>query len=111
MYQPYQNNTSQSRCQNVGRGCALIGGAMISVLSFSVTHADQVIDPIAQQAYVKASNTEANDRFGRFVAASGDTVVVAAYEEASSATSVNGDQADNSAVGSGAAYVFVRSGN
>ena len=35
-----------------------------------------IIDPVAQQAYLKASNTEANDLFGWSVAISGDTVVV-----------------------------------
>ncbi len=65
----------------------------------------------SQQAYLKASNTGANDWFGRSVAVSGDTVVVGAYREASSTTGVNGDQADNNASSSGAAYVFVRSGS
>ena len=32
------------------------------------------------------------------------------YDEDSNATGVNGNQSDNSAVGSGAAYVFVRNG-
>ena len=63
----------------------------------------------SQQAYLKASNTGANDLFGTFVATSADTVVVGASQEASSATGVNGNQADNSAPGSGAAYVFTRS--
>jgi len=67
------------------------------------------IDPIAQQAYLKASNTQVFDLFGHSVAMSGDTVVVTA-EEDSNATGVNGNQADNSAPNSGAAYVFVRSG-
>ncbi|MFN0010962.1 MAG: FG-GAP repeat protein, partial [Phycisphaerales bacterium] len=59
-----------------------------------------------QQAYLKASNTGAGDRFGWSVAASGDTIVVGAVLEASNATGVNGNQADNSA-SAGAAYVFV----
>ncbi|MCZ7599565.1 MAG: FG-GAP repeat protein [Gammaproteobacteria bacterium] len=63
-----------------------------------------------QQAYLKASNTGANDRFGHSVALSGDTVVVGASQEASAATGVDANQADNSAGGSGAAYVFVRDG-
>ena len=63
-----------------------------------------------QQAYLKASNTDVTDLFGYSVAVSGDTVVVGAYSEDSSATGVNGDQGDNSAAGSGAAYVFVRNG-
>ena len=63
-----------------------------------------------QQAYLKASNTDEDDRFGSSVAISGDTVVVGAWWEASNATGVNGDQSDNSAIRSGAAYVFVRDG-
>ncbi|WP_345739054.1 IPT/TIG domain-containing protein, partial [Prosthecobacter algae] len=64
-----------------------------------------------QQAYLKASNSEAYDNFGCSVAVSGDTVVIGAYAEASSATGVNGNQADNSAFYAGAAYVFTRSGS
>jgi hypothetical protein len=62
-------------------------------------------DPIAQQAYLKASNTEAEDWFGP-VAVSGDTVVVGAPGEDSNATGVNGNQTDNGASGAGAAYIF-----
>jgi uncharacterized repeat protein (TIGR01451 family) len=65
----------------------------------------------SQQAYLKASNTWATDHFGWSVAISGDTVVVGAFFEDSSATGVDGNQADNSAANSGAAYVFVRSGS
>jgi uncharacterized repeat protein (TIGR02543 family) len=64
----------------------------------------------AQQAYLKASNTGISERFGRSVAVSGDTVVVGADYENSSATGVNGDQSDNSSGAAGAAYVFVRNG-
>lgn len=68
------------------------------------------IDPIAQQAYLKASNTGANDSFGVSLAISGDTVVVGAGEEDSAATGANGNQSNNSVGDSGAAYIFVRSG-
>jgi len=64
----------------------------------------------AQQAYLKAPNAAADDRFGFSTAISGDTIVVGATGEASSATSItNGatGSADNSASGAGAAYVFV----
>src|SRR5690606_29875211 len=61
-----------------------------------------------QQAYLKASNTGADDYFGYSVSISGDTIVVGAVQEASNATGVNGDQNNNGASGSGAAYVFVR---
>jgi hypothetical protein len=65
----------------------------------------------SQQAYLKASNTESNDHFGAAIALSGDTLVVAAPEEDSNASGVGGNQADNSAPGSGAVYVFARSGS
>ena len=66
-----------------------------------------------QQAYVKASNTEANDVFGAAVAlsADGSTLAVGATGEDSSATGINGDQSDNSAASAGAVYVFTRSGS
>jgi len=67
-------------------------------------------DSWTQQAYLKASNAEANDNFGYSVAVSGDTVAVGAIGESSNATGVNGSQSNNSSVTSGAAYVFVRSG-
>ena len=65
----------------------------------------------AQQAYVKASNTGSNDNFGYSVSLSGDTMVIGAPFEDSGAAGVNGNQSDNSASDSGAAYVFVRSGS
>ncbi|MCB1205831.1 MAG: FG-GAP repeat protein, partial [Verrucomicrobiae bacterium] len=69
------------------------------------------IDPIAQQAYLKAFNTGAGDSFGGSVAVSGDTVVVGAPNEDSNTTGVNSvPDDDGSADFSGAAYVFVRSG-
>lgn len=63
-----------------------------------------------QQAYLKASNSEIYDNFGISVSVWGDTVIVGARFEDSSATGVNGNQHDQSASGSGAAYVFVRNG-
>jgi hypothetical protein len=63
-----------------------------------------------QQAYLKASNTEATDQFGWSLAVSGDTVVAGADYESSNATGVNGNQTNNNALYSGAAYVFMRSG-
>jgi hypothetical protein len=64
----------------------------------------------AQQAYVKASNTGAGDNFGSSVALStdGDTLAVGAQYEDGNATGIDGNQADNSVLQSGAAYVFVR---
>ena len=66
-----------------------------------------------QQAYVKASNTGADDAFGFRVALSGDgnTLAVGAEREDSNATTINGNQANNSATDAGAVYVFTRSGS
>src|SRR5439155_1221248 len=63
-----------------------------------------------QQAYVKASNTEQYDLFGESVALSGNTLAGGTRDDASAATGVRGNQADNSAANSGAVYVFVRTG-
>jgi len=66
----------------------------------------------AQQAYVKASNTDAVDFFGWRVAlsADGNTLAASAFLEDSSAIGANGNDADNTAIDAGAAYVFVRDG-
>jgi hypothetical protein len=62
-----------------------------------------------QQAYVKASNTEAGDAFGTWVALDGDTLAVGAALESSAARGLNGNQADNSRNDAGAVYVYTRS--
>jgi hypothetical protein len=61
-----------------------------------------------QESYLKASNTGASDSFGKALALSSDgsTLAVGAPREASSATGINGNQSDNSALASGAVYVF-----
>lgn len=64
----------------------------------------------AQQAYIKASNTNEGDEFGASVALFGDTLAVGAPQEDSAATGVNGNQNDNSRQDSGAVYVFQRTG-
>jgi hypothetical protein len=64
-----------------------------------------------QQAYVKASNPTAGDRFGISVSVSsdGNTLAVGANSEDGSSAGING--ADNDSFsGAGAAYVFTRSG-
>ena len=63
----------------------------------------------SQRSYIKASNVDAFDEFGTSVAISGDgrTVVVGARMESGAATGVNGNQNDNEAGQSGAAYVFM----
>jgi len=69
----------------------------------------------SQQAYVKASNTNFGDSFGRSVSLSGNTLAVSALGEKSCATGINGNQLDNGCGGTGTAagavYIFTRSGN
>ena len=62
----------------------------------------------SQEAYLKASNTEAEDGFGFSLALSGHTLAVTAVFEGSAATGVNGDQNTDSAYTSGAVYLFAR---
>ena len=63
--------------------------------------------------YLKASNTGSLDNFGEFLALSddGNTLAVGVPEEDSSATGIDGDQANNDRRGSGAVYVYVRDGS
>ncbi len=62
----------------------------------------------SQQAYLKASNTEAGDRLGVSAAMSGETVVLGAHREDGGGGAAKGNQDDNSVMDSGAAYVFIR---
>ncbi|GAD77820.1 hypothetical protein VAZ01S_094_00120 [Vibrio azureus NBRC 104587] len=61
-----------------------------------------------QQAYLKASNTDAYDSFGFSVSLSGDgkRLLVGAPGESSSASGINANQLDNTGALSGAAYLF-----
>ncbi len=64
-----------------------------------------------QQAQLKASNPDSSDQFGSSVAIDGDTLVVSATGEDSNTRGINGEQQNNDANASGAAYVFQRSGD
>jgi hypothetical protein len=70
------------------------------------------VDVWVQQAYVKAFNTSALDRFGSSLAlsADGQTLAVGARDEDSIATDANGDEGNDFAENSGAVYVFGRVG-
>ncbi len=63
-----------------------------------------------QQAYIKSSNNQAGDEFGSAVALSGDGRIlgVGAHNEDGGGKGVTGDPADDSAVDSGAVYIFTR---
>jgi hypothetical protein len=62
------------------------------------------------EAYIKASNTGANDVFGTSIALDGNVLAVGAPSESSAEVGVHppagGNQGDNSASSSGAAYVY-----
>lgn len=66
----------------------------------------------SQEAYIKASNTGSGDSFGNNLSINSDGTLLAvgARWEASNATGINGNQADNSATYAGAVYVFNRIG-
>jgi hypothetical protein len=93
-------------CMKLKRICLFIPLAVTGVL-FSVALAAPVP---TQQAYLKASNAERIDWFGSSVAVSANTVVIGAPQEDSDASGVNGDQYNNRAINSGAAYILVRHG-
>lgn len=66
---------------------------------------------ITQQAYLKASNPDVADNFGYAVSISGDIAVVGAPYEWGGSAGVNGNQAQRTKPGAGAAYIFVRHGS
>jgi trimeric autotransporter adhesin len=65
-----------------------------------------------QQAYLKASNTDAGDHYGQAasISATGDVVAISADFESSNAVGVGANQANNLASQSGAVYVYRRTG-
>ena len=71
-------------------------------------HFNSVNNTVWPAAYIKASNTSAQDSFGGGVWISGDgaTLAVSAMGEDSAATGINGDQADDSATSAGAVYLY-----
>jgi hypothetical protein len=88
----------------------LTGPGAVTVF-YTVTITRETSGQLAQAAYIKASNTNADDVFGVYsIALSGDTLVVGAFREDSAASGINGNQGDNSALDSGAVYVFTRDG-
>jgi hypothetical protein len=68
----------------------------------------------AQEAYVKASNANSEDRFGHSVSLSGDTLAVGApFEDSNQTTITNGTGGSslNNLLTSGAVYVYRRTGS
>ncbi|WP_146854713.1 MBG domain-containing protein [Brevifollis gellanilyticus] len=98
---PWEDGSSAGVNGAVNENATSAGAAYVFVRSGSAW---------SRQAYLKAGTLHGGDNFGWSVAISGNTVVVGALGEASSATGVNGTGSDQSAPGAGAAYVFVRNG-
>ena len=86
------NGNPANDCNGAQTNCAMSSGAAYVFARSGATW--------SQQAYVKASNTAANDQFGNSVALSGDGNTLA----------VGSPFEDSTATDSGAAYVFTRSG-
>lgn len=59
-----------------------------------------------QLTMLKADAPDPGDHYGYAVAFDGDTIVMGAEGESSASHGVDGDAMDNSAMGSGAAYVI-----
>ncbi|MGE0499136.1 MAG: FG-GAP repeat protein, partial [Ramlibacter sp.] len=111
-----------------GEGYSLAFGAELEASNATGVYGDQANNSLSnagavyvfarsgvtwsQQAYVKASNTGAGDKFGSLLtlSADGNALAVGANAEASNATGLDGDQANNSAAAAGAVYVLSRSG-
>jgi len=95
-------------------GARGVGGAQLddsTVDSGAVYVFCRTGDQWSQEAYLKATNTGAFDRFGTALALHGETLVVGAPDEDSAATGVGGDGGDDAAPQAGAAYVYrVRNG-
>lgn len=105
---PFENSAATgvggnqaSDCSGAATNCARFSGAVYVLVRSGGAW--------SQQAYVKASNTGSSDQLGTSVALSGDgnTLAAGAPGEASSSIGVNGPS-DESASGSGAAYVYGR---
>jgi len=66
-----------------------------------------------QQAYIKANNSRPVSLFASSLSlrADGDSLAVGMRSDDSAATGINGPEDDDGALGSGAAYIYVRQGN
>lgn len=93
-----------SSSQGMG-GDPNIGGAFTSGAAYVFTRSGV---NWTQQSFIKSSNSEGNDAFGHHLSLShsGNLLAVGAYQESSDADGIDGDQSDNSAGFSGAAYLF-----
>ncbi len=90
----------------LSRGSNFVDIELFDTVEGYTTGPDLLVQRGVAMTYIKASNTDADDRFGDSVAIDGDTLAVGASSEASAATGIDGDQSDDSAPRRGAVYVF-----
>lgn len=81
----------------------------VTTRTYEVDISRAEFNTLAQTAYIKATNTDADDRFASSLALSGDLLLLGAPQEQSLTTTVDGDQSDNSGNAVGAAYLYERS--
>eukprot|EP00457_Paulinella_chromatophora_P001110 gb/GEZN01001112.1/.p1 GENE.gb/GEZN01001112.1/~~gb/GEZN01001112.1/.p1 ORF type:complete len:1057 (+),score=144.11 gb/GEZN01001112.1/:113-3283(+) len=94
-------------------GAWSVSGALprlLACVAWSFVLAQESVDVrlVAQQAYLKPSNTGSEAAFGSSVSVWGNTVVVGAASEKSCSTGINGDQQSTDCKDAGAGYIFQR---
>ena len=117
--QAYIEASTSSSGDNFGNNLALSGDTLAVGVPFEGANSGAVYiftrigTQWSQQAFIKSSNTDADDAFGTSIALSGDTLAVGAYLEDSDASGIGvGDEGNNVLTeNSGAVYVFIRDGN
>ncbi len=103
-------------CNEAMPGSPVVDGAPPVDDAPAIVDADldaPVAEPLRHRSYLKASNTDAEDRFGWALAlsADGSTLAVASPYEDGAATTIGGDATSDAAFDSGAVYVYARSGS
>ena len=100
----------QSGWIDVGYGSNLVEIELHDTVEMYTMSALVLIQQGMDLTYIKASNTDAGDRFGSAVDVHGGTLVVGASSEASASTEIDGGQEDDSSPWRGAVYVFRHDG-
>jgi hypothetical protein len=83
---------------------------LTSPFGVSNTYTVMVERTVEQEAYIKSMHHDERDHFGFWVDYSNDTLLVTAWLDDSAATGIDGDETNNAASDSGAAFVYVRDG-
>jgi hypothetical protein len=80
----------------------------VSTETYEVEISRAEFNTVTQTAYLKATNTDAGDRFGASLALSRETLLLGSPNEQSLTRDVDGNQADNSGNSVGAVYLYER---